>query len=581
MKKLAKSVLSLFLAVILLLAPAVSFAAGELGAEDNPFLISVSGADARPTKVSVPAGSSAWIKAQGGSAYFFVGHATHANYTVEHKGTTYTPDLSTPENQLYINGIKARDTFLVTNTDTENSLVLNTFLFKGSYENLTGTINKPEEVTLTPNIYGAIGATVTKELALGNQGYHFVTTAADDGVISVSIEAFDNLEDHNAIGWSYYVINNTKGVSSNIHYSDAEEPVYHEELEVSEGDEIIVLVSTYDPAKPTSNPEGVVSVQFLFSPIGSMNVPEEITLSSNIYGAIEATATANLEAGNQGYHFMTKATGDGKLSALIKAFDNETDLNAIGWSYSISNVTQGIYGDIHRSDEEEPVFYEEWDVKEGDEFVVMVSTYDPESSVNPEGVVSVEFKFFPIGSSNHPEKVEEGDTVTSLEANNEGYYYSWTATEDCTATVGIDTEATSRWQYSVNVMRADGNNSYGDTHWSDDEEVISSETHELKAGDTLRIWIATYNGTFRNPKGSVSWYINAEKINNVVYGDADGNGRITISDVLLIRKYLAGIDTAIDEAAADVDGNGRIVLADVLLVRKYLAGIITSFPIEE
>ncbi len=67
----------------------------------------------------------------------------------------------------------------------------------------------------------------------------------------------------------------------------------------------------------------------------------------------------------------------------------------------------------------------------------------------------------------------------------------------------------------------------------------------------------------------------------ISYGDADGNGRITISDVLLIRKYLAGIDTAIDEAAADVDGNGRTTIADVLLVRKYLAGVISAFPTEE
>ncbi len=66
----------------------------------------------------------------------------------------------------------------------------------------------------------------------------------------------------------------------------------------------------------------------------------------------------------------------------------------------------------------------------------------------------------------------------------------------------------------------------------------------------------------------------------MILGDLDGNGRITIADVLLIRKYLAGV---IDEAElflenADVDGNNRTTIADVLLIRKYLAGVISEFP---
>ncbi len=69
-------------------------------------------------------------------------------------------------------------------------------------------------------------------------------------------------------------------------------------------------------------------------------------------------------------------------------------------------------------------------------------------------------------------------------------------------------------------------------------------------------------------------------VEHTIYGDANGDGRVTISDVLLTRKYLAGIigEDSIDQSAADVNGDGRITISDVLFIRKYLAGIISEFP---
>ncbi len=64
-----------------------------------------------------------------------------------------------------------------------------------------------------------------------------------------------------------------------------------------------------------------------------------------------------------------------------------------------------------------------------------------------------------------------------------------------------------------------------------------------------------------------------------VFGDADGNDRVTISDVLRIRKLIAGTsdEDEISLLAADVNGDDAVSIADVLLVRKYLAGVITEF----
>ncbi len=59
-----------------------------------------------------------------------------------------------------------------------------------------------------------------------------------------------------------------------------------------------------------------------------------------------------------------------------------------------------------------------------------------------------------------------------------------------------------------------------------------------------------------------------------IAGDADGDGNVTMKDVLLIRRGLAGaFDLKGKEAlCADYDGNGDLNLKDVLAVRKALAG---------
>ena len=59
-----------------------------------------------------------------------------------------------------------------------------------------------------------------------------------------------------------------------------------------------------------------------------------------------------------------------------------------------------------------------------------------------------------------------------------------------------------------------------------------------------------------------------------VAGDSDGNGVLTLRDVVLVERYLAGgwDDIEIDEAAADVDGDGAVTLCDVVLLQRYLAG---------
>ena len=68
----------------------------------------------------------------------------------------------------------------------------------------------------------------------------------------------------------------------------------------------------------------------------------------------------------------------------------------------------------------------------------------------------------------------------------------------------------------------------------------------------------------------------------IVYGDADGNGKVNNRDLGLLQKYLNNGDaTIIDTEAMDVDCNGKINNRDLGMLQKYLNnGDVTLGPDE-
>lgn len=69
----------------------------------------------------------------------------------------------------------------------------------------------------------------------------------------------------------------------------------------------------------------------------------------------------------------------------------------------------------------------------------------------------------------------------------------------------------------------------------------------------------------------------------VMYGDANSNGTVEISDVTKIQKFIANKDTLTDvqQTAAKVSGNRTISIDDATLIQKYVAKTIDKFPVEE
>ena len=65
---------------------------------------------------------------------------------------------------------------------------------------------------------------------------------------------------------------------------------------------------------------------------------------------------------------------------------------------------------------------------------------------------------------------------------------------------------------------------------------------------------------------------------DLLLGDATGDGEINMKDVLQTRKFIAGMGGKIDETAADVNADNSVDMKDVLLIRKYIANMISAFP---
>ena len=56
-------------------------------------------------------------------------------------------------------------------------------------------------------------------------------------------------------------------------------------------------------------------------------------------------------------------------------------------------------------------------------------------------------------------------------------------------------------------------------------------------------------------------------------GDVNGDGKVNVTDVISIRRYIVGgYDITLNENAANVNDDGKVSSADIILLRRYIAG---------
>ena len=101
----------------------------------------------------------------------------------------------------------------------------------------------------------------------------------------------------------------------------------------------------------------------------------------------------------------------------------------------------------------------------------------------------------------------------------------------------------------------------------------------LKDGEnTINIVVTAENGDKRTYSINVNY--NKPSIpDDIALGDVDMDGKITISDALLIFKHKSGEKTlsATAQQVADTNKNGTVDISDALLIFKYKSGEIKSF----
>ena len=156
------------------------------------------------------------------------------------------------------------------------------------------------------------------------------------------------------------------------------------------------------------------------------------------------------------------------------------------------------------------------------------------------------------------------------------------------------TSSGGQWMGTFSGLSRDGNLLYwndGETvyQWEIDSTEDPKEVYTLTDNSSL-IWGSTYqNGEMRILIASKDEWPNDEKDMSIKVvplsttptpsgqlGDVTGDGKVNVGDLVKIKRYILGLDTEIDMAAADVTKDGKINVGDLVKIKRYSLGLDTT-----
>ena len=163
------------------------------------------------------------------------------------------------------------------------------------------------------------------------------------------------------------------------------------------------------------------------------------------------------------------------------------------------------------------------------------------------------------------ETVSETTTVTETSATetSETEKSSETASETTTETTKESVTTSSEEQTTETTETTESSATTASaTTATETETTVATSTTESKTSET---------------SGSVD-------PKNVLYGDVNLDGRVDITDAVLLNKVAAGavtLDTAEKQANADCDANGEVDGKDAVVLLKFLVSLIKTLPSAE
>lgn len=296
----------------------------------------------------------------------------------------------------------------------------------------------------------------TATIKEGNEeGYYYTYTATMDGILQVIVS--------NETGWQYNITNNT--TSANDTHTSEDGAAYTYESAVTAGDEISIIVNTYDSANPYTAPAGTVNVRVQYKPGTEANPILLTDLVNNV----------NVPAGETVYYH-------GNFSGMMM---------------TVGGTGNYIYGGENKEIDGTAIAVDSGSFWSKDIVVAIENTGDAAADY------TINFEY-PLGHQQNPEEIGPGlEYTASLEEGNEvGYYFNYTAEKDGTLLVHVSVaETVPGYGFTVNNVTA---GSYGDQQWSDSSPV-NPYSLEVTTGDLIEIIVCTNDPSdYSYPAGDVT-----------------------------------------------------------------------------
>ncbi len=226
-----------------------------LGEYENPYMLYCDSTMA--LMVTVPAGTSAFVKADNADNTVVTGEATVAEGVFIQYGrqTFYTIEFTMNSFSDMFEVYNGSDSDTVVYLRLSSPVATNTGTYElGSTEKLPGAGTFGDEYVLTLNSGEAVSY-VTEFAGGENMGFMHAFTADVDGTFTVTMTAFGT-----APGWQYDI-----STGEGFHWNDDDPVVFEETVTVTAGERVVVSVASYDPANMWTLPEGTVEWSALFT----------------------------------------------------------------------------------------------------------------------------------------------------------------------------------------------------------------------------------------------------------------------------------------------------------------------------
>ena len=322
--------------------------------------------------------------------------------------------------------------------------------FQVAFSNAAGDMMNPDQ------LIEGINLAVIEE---GSLGYYYIYEATETGTLTITMPEGGN--------WTYTASNVTAGVYGETQWSDSDPVVNPCILEVTAGDQIELIVCTYDPESSWVAPAGELTIEVIFNAVaGSEQNPIFLNEGENVL-TIPAGATVYYQ-GRFGGKTMT-AVGAGATVT-----HNEQ-------TYTLSN--DAISFECFQVDERDPSIF------------VVANTTDADITVTLTVTA-------PAGTQENPAQLSIGENTATVAAGTQGYYYTWTADVADVLTITMQDK---NWFYTYFVAKSNGLYTYGENYWSDDAEPAISTEIAVKAGDKVTIQVNTYDPKkpYQAPAGTI------------------------------------------------------------------------------